>query len=83
MTDAELMRTLPSLAVLARALPQDKSRLIRLSQSKDLVVGMTGDGINDAPALKLSDVGFAMGNGSDVAKEAGLTVPPAMIVFPV
>ena len=71
MTDAELMRTLPSLAVLARALPQDKSRLIRLSQSKDLVVGMTGDGINDAPALKLSDVGFAMGNGSDVAKEAG------------
>ncbi len=71
MTDAELMRTLPRLAVLARALPQDKSRLIRLTQSKDLVVGMTGDGINDAPALKLSDVGFAMGNGSDVAKEAG------------
>ena len=71
MTDTELMSSLPRLAVLARALPQDKSRLIRLSQSKDLVVGMTGDGINDAPALKLSDVGFAMGNGSDVAKEAG------------
>ena len=71
MTDDELLQTLPKLAVLARALPQDKSRLVRLSQSKNLVVGMTGDGINDAPALRLSDVGFAMGNGSDVAKEAG------------
>lgn len=71
MTDAELIRALPRLAVLARALPQDKSRLVRLAQSKDLVVGMTGDGINDAPALRMSDVGFAMGNGSDVAKEAG------------
>lgn len=71
MTDEELTRTLPHLAVLARALPQDKSRLVRLAQSKDLVVGMTGDGINDAPALRLADVGFAMGNGSDVAKEAG------------
>lgn len=71
MSDEELTRALPHLAVLARALPQDKSRLVRLAQSKDLVVGMTGDGINDAPALRLSDVGFAMGNGSDVAKEAG------------
>ncbi|MBO5715800.1 MAG: cation-translocating P-type ATPase [Clostridia bacterium] len=71
MTDDELINILPRLAVLARALPQDKSRLVRLAQSKDLVVGMTGDGINDAPALRLSDVGFAMGNGSDVAKEAG------------
>ena len=71
MTDAELKNILPRLAVLARALPSDKSRLVRIAQSKDLVVGMTGDGINDAPALRLSDVGFAMGNGSDVAKEAG------------
>ena len=71
MSDEELTRALPHLAVLARALPQDKSRLVRLAQSKDLVVGMTGDGINDAPALRLADVGFAMGNGSDVAKEAG------------
>lgn len=71
MTDEELTRALPRLSVLARALPQDKSRLVRLAQSKDLVVGMTGDGINDAPALRLSDVGFAMGNGSDVAKDAG------------
>lgn len=71
MTDNQLAATLPQLAVLARALPQDKSRLVRLSQSQEKVVGMTGDGINDAPALRLSDVGFAMGNGSDVAKEAG------------
>ena len=71
MTDEELLYALPRLAVLARALPQDKSRLVRLAQSKEMVVGMTGDGINDAPALRLSDVGFAMGNGSDVAKEAG------------
>lgn len=71
MTDAEFTRILPKLAVLARALPQDKSRLVRLAQAQNLVVGMTGDGINDAPALRLSDVGFAMGNGSDVAKEAG------------
>ena len=71
MTDEELTRVLPHLAVLARALPQDKSRLVRLAQAQNMVVGMTGDGINDAPALRLSDVGFAMGNGSDVAKEAG------------
>ena len=71
MTDNELLQILPKLSLLARALPQDKSRLVRLAQSRNLVVGMTGDGINDAPALRLSDVGFAMGNGSDVAKEAG------------
>jgi magnesium-transporting ATPase (P-type) len=71
MTDAQLTQALPKLSVLARALPQDKSRLVRLAQAKESVVGMTGDGINDAPALRLSDVGFAMGNGSDVAKDAG------------
>ena len=67
MSDTELSSLLPRLAVLARALPQDKSRLVRLSQERGLVVGMTGDGINDAPALRLSDVGFAMGCGSEVA----------------
>ncbi len=71
MSDEQLLKKLPHLAVLARALPQDKSRLVRLAQSRDMVVGMTGDGINDAPALRLSDVGFSMGNGTDVAKEAG------------
>ena len=71
MTDDEVARLLPRLAVLARALPQDKTRLVRIAQSRDLVVGMTGDGVNDAPALKISDVGFAMGSGTDIAKEAG------------
>ena len=71
MSDGELKVKIPSLAVVARALPQDKSRLVRLSQESGLVVGMTGDGINDAPALKRADIGFAMGSGTSVAKEAG------------
>ena len=71
MTDAEVLDILPRLRVVARALPTDKSRLVRLAQSKGLVTGMTGDGINDAPALKKADVGFAMGTGTEVAKEAG------------
>lgn len=71
MSDDEVKRVLPSLRVLARALPQDKTRLVRLSQELELVVGMTGDGINDAPSLKLADVGFAMGSGTDIAKSAG------------
>lgn len=70
-TDAELKELLPRLRVVARALPMDKSRLVRLSQELNLVVGMTGDGVNDSPALKKADVGFAMGSGTEVAKEAG------------
>lgn len=70
MTDSELKQILPRLRVVARSLPQDKSRLIRISQELDLVVGMTGDGVNDAPALKKADVGFAMGSGTEVSKEA-------------
>ena len=69
--DEELKRLLPRLSVLARALPSDKSRLIRVSQEMGLVTGMTGDGINDAPALKRADIGFSMGSGTEVAKEAG------------
>ncbi|MBE6584062.1 MAG: calcium-translocating P-type ATPase, PMCA-type [Ruminococcaceae bacterium] len=71
LTDSELKRILPRIAVVARALPNDKSRLVRVSQELDLVVGMTGDGINDAPALKRADVGFSMGSGTQVAKDAG------------
>ncbi len=71
MTDSEVTEILPRLAVLSRALPSDKSRLVRLCAAAGLVVGMTGDGINDAPALKEADVGFAMGSGTQVAKEAG------------
>ncbi len=71
MSDDELKKVLPHLRVVSRALPTDKSRLVRLAQELDLVVGMTGDGVNDSPALKKADVGFAMGSGTEVAKEAG------------
>ena len=71
MSDDQIKEILPHLRVLARALPRDKTRLVRLSQELGLVAGMTGDGINDAPSLKLADVGFAMGNGADIAKNAG------------
>lgn len=70
-SDEELKTIIPNLRVVARALPTDKSRLVRLAQELDLVVGMTGDGVNDSPALKKADVGFAMGSGTEVAKEAG------------
>ena len=70
MSDEKLKLLLPKIKVVARALPQDKSRLVRISQELGLVVGMTGDGVNDAPALKTSDVGFSMGSGTEVAKEA-------------
>lgn len=70
MSDEELKAILPRLRILARALPSDKRRLVLLSQQMELVVGMTGDGINDAPSLKLSDVGFAMGSGADIAKDS-------------
>ncbi len=71
MTDDEIKDCLPDIRVIARALPTDKSRLVRLAQEMELVVGMTGDGVNDSPALKRADVGFAMGSGTEVAKEAG------------
>ncbi len=71
LSDSELCAILPSLGVVARALPSDKSRLVRIAQAAGRVTGMTGDGINDAPALRAADVGFAMGCGSAVAKDAG------------
>ena len=71
LSDEEVKKILPNLRVVARSLPQDKSRLVRISEGLGLVTGMTGDGVNDAPALKKADVGFAMGSGSEVCKEAG------------
>jgi P-type E1-E2 ATPase len=65
-----LKAILPRLRVVARALPTDKSRLVKIAQSAGAVVGMTGDGVNDTVALRVADVGFAMGSGADVAKEA-------------
>lgn len=70
LTDEEVKVMLPKLKVVARSMPQDKSRLVCLAEEENLVVGMTGDGVNDAPALKKADVGFAMGSGTEVAKEA-------------
>jgi calcium-translocating P-type ATPase len=71
MSDSILRNKLPDIRVVARALPSDKSRLVTIAQEMGLVVGMTGDGVNDAPALKQADIGFAMGSGTEVAKEAG------------
>jgi len=71
LSDEELKAIIKNLRVVARALPSDKSRLVNCAQELNLVVGMTGDGVNDSPALKKADVGFAMGSGTEVAKEAG------------
>ena len=71
LTDEELIAALPKISVIARALPSDKLRVVKAAREAGYISGMTGDGINDAPALKAADVGFSMGNGTDVTKEAG------------
>ena len=68
--DNELKNKIDKISIVARSLPSDKSRLVHVCQEMNLVVGMTGDGVNDAPALKHADVGFSMGSGTEVAKEA-------------
>lgn len=71
MSDDEIRKVFTNIKVIARALPTDKSRMVRIGQSLNRVIGMTGDGVNDSPALKAADVGFAMGiTGTDAAKEA-------------
>lgn len=70
LSDEEIKKKLNDIVVIARALPQDKSRMVKIIEDMGLVVGMTGDGVNDAPALKKANVGFAMGSGTEVAKEA-------------
>ena len=74
MSDDEIKAIIKNIRVIARALPTDKSRMVRICQEMNLVVGMTGDGVNDSPALKRADVGFAMGSGTEAAKEAGKIV---------
>ncbi len=66
----EIKKIVSNLKVVARALPKDKSRLVSILEEMKYVVGMTGDGVNDAPALKKANVGFAMGSGTEVSKEA-------------
>jgi len=70
MDNEDIKKIANKLKVVARALPQDKSRLVTILQEMNFIVGMTGDGVNDAPALKKSNVGFSMGSGTEVAKEA-------------
>ncbi|MDX9819598.1 MAG: calcium-translocating P-type ATPase, PMCA-type [Desulfococcus multivorans] len=70
MSDDALRALLPDLNVVSRCLPQDKMRLVKVAQEAGLVVGMTGDGVNDSPALSKADIGFGLGSGTEVAKEA-------------
>ncbi|MBR5154052.1 MAG: cation-transporting P-type ATPase [Alphaproteobacteria bacterium] len=70
MSDESATDLLPRIKVIARATPETKLRIVKLAQGLDLCIGMCGDGTNDAPALKRADVGFAMGEGTDVCKES-------------
>lgn len=70
MSDDEIKQIIPNLKVISRAMPDDKKRMVEICKSMNLVVGMTGDGVNDSIALKKADVGFAMGSGTAVSKEA-------------
>ena len=70
LTDEEALNRVLDLKIMCRARPTDKQRLVQLLQQKDAVVAVTGDGTNDAPALKAAQVGLSMGDGTSVAKEA-------------
>lgn len=70
LSDSEAAKRVMGLKIMCRARPMDKQRLVRLLQEQDAVVAVTGDGTNDAPALKAAQVGLSMGDGTSVAKEA-------------
>lgn len=70
LSDEEAAKRVMGLKIMCRARPMDKQRLVKLLQEQDAVVAVTGDGTNDAPALKAAQVGLSMGDGTSVAKEA-------------
>lgn len=70
LTDEELLKTIPNIKIFARVTPEDKLRVGMLYQQLGEIVAMTGDGVNDSPALKAADIGISLGTGSDVAKSA-------------
>jgi H+-transporting ATPase len=67
-SDEEQVRNIEKINGIAEIYPEDKYRIVKLSQSKGHQVGMTGDGVNDAPALKQAEMGIAVSNATDVAK---------------